>query len=37
VDVEPALADLGEGGLDDLLELADPPLLAGVELDLGNA
>jgi hypothetical protein len=37
VDVEPSLADITERALNDLLKATYPTLLAGVELNLGNA
>ena len=37
MDVEPTLTYLSEGALDNSLELADPTLLSGVELDLSDA
>jgi hypothetical protein len=37
MDVEPAFTDFGEGCLDDLLKAANPALLTGIKLDLGDA
>ena len=37
MDIEPSLADIAERALDYLLKATYPTLLAGVELNLGNA
>jgi len=36
MDVEPALTNLSEAGLNDFLEAANPALLASVEANLSN-
>ena len=37
MDVKPSLADIADRTLNDLLQATNPTLLAGVELNLGNA